>query len=103
MSRNLRCRAWLTAMALVFAAGCCGSGSTHKCDFSPPDQKDAGSDAALACGTQMCAANQLCCVTKTPPFVNCIDPKDFVADNCEMFQLQAPQCATSHDCDGGSV
>ena len=61
----------------------------HKCDFSPPDEgKDAGPDAALACGTQMCGANQECCITKTPPFVNCIDPKDFIADQCEMFQLQ---------------
>ncbi|MFL5304945.1 MAG: hypothetical protein ACJ8F1_07010 [Polyangia bacterium] len=104
MSRNPLRRAWLVAAALVFAAGCCGSGSTHKCDFSPPDEaKDGGRDAPLACGTEMCATNQVCCITKTPPFANCIDPKDFVADNCEMFQPQQPPCLVPQDCDAGAV
>jgi hypothetical protein len=104
MSRTGPHRVWMAAAALVFAAGCCGSGSTHKCDFSPPDTgKDGSPDAPLACGTQMCGANQVCCVTKTPPFATCIDPKDFIADNCEMFQVQQPPCLTPHDCDGGAV
>lgn len=104
MSRKGRWRGWLVAAALVFAAGCCGSGSTHKCDFSRPDDgKDASPDGPLACGTQMCGTNQVCCITKTPPFANCIDPKDFVADNCEMFQPQQPPCLVPQDCDAGSV
>jgi hypothetical protein len=104
MSQKGRRRAWLLAAALVFAAGCCGSGSTHKCDFSSPyDGKDAGPDAALACGTKMCGTNQVCCITRTPPFANCIDPKDFLADSCEMFQPQAPPCLTPDQCDAGAV
>jgi hypothetical protein len=104
MSRNRRYGAWMVAAAVVFAAGCCGSGSTHKCDFTPPDEgKDAGRDAPLACGTQMCGSNQVCCITKTPPFANCIDPKDFNADGCEMFQLEQPPCLVPQDCDGGAV
>ncbi len=72
--------------------------------FQPAyEVKDAGRDAALACGTQMCGRNQVCCMTKTPPFANCIDPKDFVADNCEMFQLQQPPCIVPQDCDAGAV
>jgi hypothetical protein len=103
MIRMSRC-AGLAAVTIVFAVGCCGSGSTHKCDFSPPDEgKDAGSDAALACGTQMCGSNQVCCVTKTPPFASCIDPKDFQADGCEQFQVQQPPCLVPQDCKMGQV
>ncbi|MES1208401.1 MAG: hypothetical protein ABUS79_20885 [Pseudomonadota bacterium] len=103
MSRKRR-YGWVVAAALVFAAGCCGTGSTHKCDFSPPDEgKDAGSDAGFMCGTQKCGSNQQCCITKTPPFANCIDPKDFNADGCEMFQLQQPPCLAPDQCDAGSV
>lgn len=102
MSRNPPRRGWLALAALVLAAGCCGGGSTHKCDFTPPDLgMDGGSDAALACGTQMCGMNQVCCVTKTPPFASCIAPQDFVADGCEMFQANKPPCLTPQECDGG--
>jgi len=102
MSRNSRYAAWLVAAAIVSLVGCCGGGSTHKCDFTPPPTDAGGTDSSSSnCGPQNCASNQVCCVTKTPPFASCIDPKDFLSYGCEMFQLQAPPCATSHDCDGG--
>jgi hypothetical protein len=83
-------------------AGCCGGGSTHKCDFTPAPI-DAGnhSDAGAGCPTQPCAANQVCCVAKTPPFISCINPADFVALGCEKFKTDAPPCVTPQDCDGG--
>src|SRR5579884_1542131 len=87
MSRKRGWRAGLLAIALLGIAGCCGGGSTHKCDFTPPDV-DSGSHSdgpSMSCGNLTCGPNQVCCVTKTPPFVSCIAPGDFVADGCEMF------------------
>jgi len=102
MSRNRRWRVGLIAIVLLGVSGCCGGGSTHKCDFTPPDiDSGSHSDAAMGCGNLTCAKNQACCVTKTPPFVSCIDPKDFVADGCEMFSPNSPPCITPQDCDGG--
>ncbi len=102
MSRKRRWRARLLAIALLGTSGCCGGGSTHKCDFTPPDV-DSGShsDASLGCGNLTCATNQACCVTKTPPFVSCIDPKDYIADGCEKFSTDSPMCASPRECDGG--
>ncbi len=103
MSRNGRWRAGLLTIALLGIAGCCGGGSTHKCDFTPPDiDSGSHSDASpMACGNLTCAANQVCCVTKTPPFVSCIAPKDFISDGCEMFSSNSPSCMSPRECDGG--
>lgn len=104
MSRNGRYAAWLALAAIVSLAGCCGGGSTHKCDFTPPPtDAGSGSDAGQSCGNLTCAAGQVCCFTKTPPFVSCIDPKDYTADGCEKRQTTTPPCATPHDCDAGAV
>jgi hypothetical protein len=87
-------------MALV---GCCGGGPSHKCDFTPPgSQTDAG-DAAVACGTEVCQLPQVCCLKKIAPFASCIDPKDYVADDCEKMQMDSPPCLVPTDCDGGTV
>jgi hypothetical protein len=103
MSRNGRWGVGLVALGLLWMAGCCGGGSTHKCDFTPAPI-DAGnqSDAGFGCPSQPCAANQVCCVAKTPPFISCINPADFVADGCEKnFMTNSPPCVTPQDCDGG--
>lgn len=85
-------------------AGCCGGGPSHKCDFTPPTtQMDGGSDGPQACGTQLCQPPQVCCLKKIAPFAICIDPKDYVADACEMIPKDPPPCAVPTDCDGGTV
>jgi hypothetical protein len=83
-------------------AGCCGSGSSHKCDFTPPSapQNDAASDAPLPCGTEVCALPQVCCLKKVPPSAMCVDQVDFVADGCETADLP---CAVPADCPTGLV
>jgi hypothetical protein len=102
MSRSRRWRVGLLAFALLGFGGCCGGGSTHKCDFTPPDLDSGGhSDAGFGCPSKPCAANQVCCVAKTPPFISCIDPVDFVADGCEHFPTTNPTCNVPQDCDGG--
>lgn len=86
-------------------AGCCGGGPSHKCDFTPPTvQMDAGSsDAPMPCGTEVCQPPQVCCLKKIAPFASCIDPADYLADACEMIQMDPPPCSTPTDCDGGTV
>jgi hypothetical protein len=102
-------RARLAALVVVTVlavavAGCCGGAHSHKCDFTPLDSHDAGaSDAPLACGTQVCKAPQVCCLTKVAPFAQCIDIQDFAADRCESLPNNMPSCATPKDCDAGMV
>jgi hypothetical protein len=103
-------QAKLTALLISIGAwaalaGCCGGGPSHKCDFTPPTvQMDAGgSDAAMPCGTEVCQAPQVCCLKKIAPFASCIDPADYVADACEMIQMNPPPCTRPTDCDGGTV
>src|SRR5688572_15462231 len=52
----------------VFVAGCCGSGPTHKCDFTPPNlnMNDGGADGPIPCGTMICELPQVCCLKKVP-------------------------------------
>jgi len=91
--------AWLAVVAL--AAGCCGTGSSHRCDFSPAPTHDSGVDAGLNCGNLNCMAPQVCCLTKIAPFTSCVDPADFVSDGCEMFKLDAPVCDSPQACPDG--
>jgi hypothetical protein len=65
-------------------------------------QQDAGSDASLACGTQVCQLPQICCLQKIAPFASCIDPQDFAQEQCETPTSQ-PSCFTPADCDAGQV
>jgi hypothetical protein len=65
-------------------------------------QQDAGSDMMLACGTQVCDKTQICCLKKIAPFAICIDPQDFVADQCETPPGQ-PSCFSPADCEAGKV
>lgn len=104
MSRNGRYGAWVMVAAMLAVAGCCGGGSTHKCDFSPPPT-DAGSssDGSQNCGNMNCDPNQVCCVTKTPPFVSCVAPSDFVSLGCMSPPPPNPPCLSPHDCDAGAV
>jgi hypothetical protein len=84
----------------VFVAGCCGSGPTHKCDFSPPPttMNDGGVDGQLPCGTMFCDLPQVCCVKKVPLSASCIDQADFVALGCEKMDLP---CLGPKDCPNG--
>lgn len=91
----------IVALCLAGLAGCCGgSGTSHKCDFTPPGGgMDAGaSDAALPCGTAVCDQTQVCCVKKAPAVALCIQPADFLADGCEKLELP---CIAPADCPGG--
>jgi hypothetical protein len=101
MSRIVGVRAVVLA-AMGVVAGCCGSGPTHRCDFTPPTQpaRDAGPDGALPCGTQVCASNQVCCIKKVPLVALCIDPSQFVANMCEKLDLP---CTVPADCPTGLV
>jgi hypothetical protein len=96
----------LMAVAALSGAlgGCCGGAHSHKCDFTPLDsQHDAGSDAPLACGTQVCMPPQVCCLTKVAPFAQCINIEDFAQDRCESVQGNMPDCTGPSDCDAGMV
>jgi hypothetical protein len=94
--------AWLAVAMAAQLAGCCGGGSSHRCDFSPATAgKDAGTDSGLNCLNLSCTAPQVCCITKIAPFTSCVDPADFVADVCETFKLDAPLCGSPQDCPGG--
>jgi hypothetical protein len=98
MSGSRRIRL-LVALAV---AGCCGSGSTHKCNFAPPGT-DAGApptDGGTSCGAQVCAAPQVCCVTRTPLAALCIDSSEFQSRNCETSDLP---CAGPTYCPKGFV
>lgn len=46
---------------------------------------------------------KVCCLTKIPPFAQCIDPSQFQADNCETKPPPMPSCEKPSDCDGGTV
>ena len=104
MSRNGRYAAWLVAAAIVSLVGCCGGGSTHKCDFTPPPI-DAGSgmDAGMNCGNLTCKGGQVCCVITVFPFVSCIDPSQFQSLGCRKPPPMTAPCLTPHDCDAGAV
>ncbi len=93
----------ILAICLLGLAGCCGGGTggAHKCDFSPPGshQDGGGTDAGLTCPVT-CDPTQVCCVTKVPAGVGCVDPKDFIAKNCEKPELP---CSIPADCPHGLV
>jgi hypothetical protein len=103
----LRVRLALLMVVAVLSgaiAGCCGGAHSHKCDFTPLDSHDGGAtDAPLACGTQVCQAPQVCCLTKIAPFAQCIDIQDFGVDRCEVPPGNMPNCTTPKDCDPGMV
>lgn len=98
----------LGVLAVLFSltgalSGCCGGAHSHKCDFTSwMSQQDAGSDAALACGTEVCMAGTVCCLKKIAPYASCIPPEDYAMDQCEMTTVQ-PSCTTPADCDAGQV
>ena len=101
MSRTTRCVAQLVfGLIVVFAVGCCGSGPSHKCDFTPPDTPgfDGGTDGPMLCGTAVCEGNTVCCYKKAPPLAICISPLDYQKLGCEKMDLP---CFTSSDCPGG--
>jgi hypothetical protein len=99
MSRIFRA---LTLAAIGAVAGCCGSGPTHKCDFTPPPTPgiDGGADGPLACGTQVCDPTQVCCVKKVPLVALCIEPSQFESNGCEKLDLP---CTVPADCPSGLV
>lgn len=90
---------WVIALVI---AGCCGSGPTHKCDFTPPDQSgiDAGSDGPMLCGTAVCEVPQVCCYKKAPPLALCIDAVNFEPFGCEKMDLP---CLGPADCPEGTA
>jgi hypothetical protein len=93
----------LRASCLILAvsvAGCCGSGPTHKCDFSPPNlnMNDGGADGPLPCGTMVCDLPQVCCLKKVPLTAWCVDQADFVPLGCETADLP---CLGPSDCPAG--
>jgi hypothetical protein len=88
-------------MGCLWMAACCGSGTTHKCDFTPTDKPgiDASTDGPMLCGTQVCENGQVCCYTKAPPLANCIDPINFEAQHCEKMDLP---CFSPMECPLGT-
>jgi hypothetical protein len=92
----------LLAALAAAVAGCCGGGPNHKCDFSPPGAPaDSGTDGSIPCGTAVCEASQVCCLTKAPALALCINPAEFEARGCE--KPAAPPCVTPADCSGGGT
>jgi hypothetical protein len=91
---------WLAGALAALVVGCCRSGSNHSCDFTPPEQAggDAGTDASLMCGTKICEASQVCCVTKAPLNATCIEPSMFQSLGCEKLALP---CFKPTDCPPG--
>jgi hypothetical protein len=49
----------------------------------------------MLCGTQLCENGQVCCLTKSPPLANCIDPGKFQQLGCEKMDLP---CFKPLDC-----
>jgi len=84
----------------LIVVGCCGAGSTHKCDFAPPDELgfDGGTDGPVPCGTEICEGGKVCCATKAPALLQCIDPAKFRELHCETMPLP---CLKTSDCPGG--
>jgi len=106
MSWRARLLPLVGAAALLTLAGCCGSGSTHKCDFTPATSgTDAGaSDGGIPCPSMPCVLPQVCCVTKAPANIACVDVKDFMNDHCEMLNTNSPPpCSGPGDCLNGNV
>ncbi|HVZ88157.1 MAG TPA: hypothetical protein VHG72_14385 [Polyangia bacterium] len=102
MSRTMSQAGLAALLAAAWGlAGCCGGAPAHKCDFTPYTSQTDGGDAAVACGTQVCQPPQVCCLKKIAPFASCIDPQDYVADDCEMIDTDPPGCTVPQDCDGG--
>ena len=104
MSR-LRIGVLVVVLVVVGAlSGCCGGVHSHKCDFTSwmSQQDSGGSDAPLACGTQVCDKTQVCCLKKIAPYASCIDPQDFQADMCETPPGQ-PTCFSPAECEPGQV
>jgi hypothetical protein len=100
--RNQLVRLLAVAVGLVIA-GCCGSGPSHKCDFSPaPTEHDGGSDAPLACGTDVCQPPQVCCLKRSPLVALCVDIENFEKDGCEkpddFFCLVPADCPLGLSC-----
>src|SRR5688572_26822152 len=96
-------RTWcavLRTSCLIFLAGCCGSGPTHKCNFSPPpsEMMDGGVDGQLPCGTMFCELPQVCCVKKVPLNAWCVDQSQFEPLGCEKMDLP---CLGPSDCPTG--
>jgi len=97
---------WLGAAAFLALAGCCGGGSTHRCDFSPPTSgMDAGptGDGGIPCPDQPCTGGKVCCLTKAPLAAQCVPITDFVTDRCEMINMNPPPCWTAADCPSPTV
>jgi hypothetical protein len=106
MSRGAQvARVFFRAVALavaVAAGGCCGGGggSAHKCDFTPaPTSHDGGSDAPVACGTDICQPPQVCCLKKSPLLALCIDVENFEKDGCE--KPENFDCLVPAECPAG--
>lgn len=105
MSRRLQLLPWICAVAFLALAGCCGGGSTHQCDFTPPTSgQDAGnSDGGIPCPDMPCKSPQVCCLTKAPVNAFCVDIQDFIPDNCTKFNNDPPSCYGPKDCTSGTV
>lgn len=105
MSRRSRLLPWVGAAALLTLAGCCGSGSTHKCDFTPPttEQDASPPDGGVKCPDQPCKLPQACCVTKAPVNISCVNLQDFPANNCLKLNTNPPACLGPMDCLNGNV
>ena len=50
------------------------------------------------CGTEICEASKVCCVTKAPLNATCIEPAEFESLHCEKIALP---CLKPTDCPGG--
>jgi hypothetical protein len=87
---------------LLALAGCCNSGTNHRCDFTPPgtDAGDGGSDGPTLCGTEVCDPGEVCCLTKAPANAACIQPAQFESLGCEKMPLP---CFMPSDCPQGMV
>jgi hypothetical protein len=100
MSRGARFVRSLVVGTVIFLAGCCGGGPSHKCDFTPaPSSPDGGPDASMPCGTDVCHPPQVCCLMKSPLSALCIDFQNFEKEGCEKPD-QIP-CLVPADCPGG--
>jgi hypothetical protein len=100
MSRGGQFVHMLLAAAVILAVGCCGSGPSHKCDLSPaPTTPDAGPDAPVACGADVCNPPQVCCLKKSPLVALCVDFQNFEKDGCEKPPEMS--CLTPSECQGG--
>ena len=83
---------------LLFVAGCCrGTGTAHKCDFTPPNVpgSDGGTDGPLLCGQEVCAEDKVCCAMKSPAVTLCVLPENFLPLGCEQIEIP---CFKPTDC-----